>query len=154
MKRVKEHRKAHPENVMQVRYEDLARDTEATLQRVCRFIEVPFESVIADVPHVNRSETPYNASSDTRGINASRVFYYRDVLSEEEEWCARRLVPRALLEELYPDLPPASGRFSKRSLSTMVQILSKGLIAASKEHLRRLRANPRHTVARLWDRLR
>jgi hypothetical protein len=56
------------------------------LQRICAFIDIPFDPSITQVAHVNRSETPYNASSETQGINASRVFYYRDVLSAEEEW--------------------------------------------------------------------
>jgi hypothetical protein len=153
MKRVKQHREAHPENVLRVRYEDLARDTEATLQRICAFIEIPFDPSITRVSHVNRSETPYNSSSAVRGINASRVFYYRDVLSEAEEWCVRRLVSRSLLKERYPDLPPTSDRFSTQSLATTARILLNGLASTSGEHWQRLRSNPRHTVARLWERL-
>ena len=59
------------------------------------------------MPHVNRSETPYNQERDTAGINASHAHYYSDVLSPEQEATVRAWTSTELLERCYPDLPTA-----------------------------------------------
>ena len=45
--RVQEHLMDH---YLEVRYEDLVADTEATLRRVCEFLELPFDPAMVDPP--------------------------------------------------------------------------------------------------------
>ena len=70
--------------------------------------------LVADRPVGSRQIPRLRVGRGEVSINASRVFYYRDVLSEAEEWWVRRLVFRPLLEEIYSNLPPPAGHFSAK----------------------------------------
>jgi hypothetical protein len=149
----REHQRAHPERFLLVRYEDLARQPRDMLTRIFDFAGLTFDPAYLQVDHVNRSETPYNDTSRQRGINTSRVFYYDEELSPTEEQCVRFLANRSLLEALYADLPPPRAPSVLRSLPVMAKLLASGGTHLAKDHLQQLRAHPRHTAQRVWERL-
>ena len=43
-------------HLLEVRFEDLIAEPEATLRRVCEFIELPFEAAMVDPPERSRIE--------------------------------------------------------------------------------------------------
>ena len=123
---------------MLLRYEDLVRDPEASVRSVCTFCGLPYDASYLDVPHVNKSETPYNWSSEDRGISASRVFYYRDTLSPVEEEAVRLVISRPTLKRLYPELVEgADARHVKERLQA-VSLLASSATALLTEEGRRL----------------
>jgi len=141
------------ERVRLVRYEDLVRTPGPELRAVCAFADLTFDDTLLDVPHVNRSETPYNTNSDTRGINDSRVHYYQDVLSPEEEAVVRHWVDREKFRTAYPDFPvprshSTAGKIKHTSLAIggLVQTLAS-------DHGGKLFRDPRHVLDRIRRRL-
>jgi hypothetical protein len=74
------------------------------LRRLFSFLDLRWDERYLDIPYVNRSETPFNLESDARGINQTRVFYYRGILSEAEELTVRAFGGTRLLATYYPEL--------------------------------------------------
>ncbi len=103
-------REAHPDRVLIVRYEDMASRPVETFRAVFDFAGVPFREAYLDVPHVNRSEAKQTRTSETRGLNASRVYYYPGVLTGPEVAAVDMLVWKEKLDEYYPDLPHSGER--------------------------------------------
>jgi hypothetical protein len=101
---------------------------------------------------VNRSESPYNQSSTQRGIDSSRLGYYRTTLSDMEIQAVRSLVADPLVAHLYPDL------LDETQTSLPGGVYAAGLAAAGAmtvggQHLRTLVSDPHHTVQRVQKRL-
>lgn len=149
-----EYQQTHPERVLLIRYEDLVQQPLSVSERVFDFIDLSFDSSYTQVDHVNRSETPYNDTSQQHGINESRVFYYPGELSPEEEQCVRTLSNRSLLSALYADLPPPRMPSTFRHLPTMMKLLVSGGVHLATDHWRQFRAAPRHAIRRVYERLR
>ncbi len=97
---------AHPDRIRIVRYEDMVTKPVETFREVFDFVGVPFREQYLEIPHVNRSEAHQIRTSETRGINKSRVYYYVDVLRPSEIAALDLLVSRQKIREMYPDLPP------------------------------------------------
>ncbi len=51
------HMKDHPQDYLVVRFEDLVRDTEETVRRVCEFIDEPFDPVMLELPAAPKMKT-------------------------------------------------------------------------------------------------
>jgi hypothetical protein len=117
-----------------VRYEDLVRRPETVLRELCCFADLPFTKRLLNVPHVNRSETPYNTDSDTGGFDDSRVYYYHDELSPEEEAVARQLVNSDRLQALYPALPPAREYQRGAQARLMLSVVGKSVGSIIADH--------------------
>lgn len=63
-------RNVHPEHMLQVRYEDLSSNPKAVLNRVCDFLEIPFEEAMTEYSlgerhTINGNDTRFSRS---RGI--------------------------------------------------------------------------------------
>jgi hypothetical protein len=146
--------KADPERVRLFRYEDLVQAPRETMREICSFADLEFKDDLLEVPHVNRSETPYNQESDTAGINASRVHYYSDVLSPEEEATVRAWTSTELLERCYPDLPTARASYDTTArVLTTVQALGAGAQTILVDHAGSLVSKSRHVFDRIRRRL-
>ncbi len=118
-------RETHPDRFLIVRYEDLVARPAETMRGVFAFAGVPFEERYLDVPHVNPSEAPGQRTSEVRGLNPSRIYYYRGILAPAEVAAVDTLVWTEKLLEHYPDLPhrgqrhPISARIGALGLLAM-----------------------------------
>lgn len=113
-----------PDRVHVLRYEDLVQNPEGTTRRLCAFLNVQYDPQLLEVPHINPSENPYKMVAGSRGINRSRLFYFRDILSPAEVSAIRMLIPRGQLEAHYADLPHLAA-----STSAAARLGACGLIA-------------------------
>jgi hypothetical protein len=152
VKRALRLRAEQPERFLLLRYEDLVRHPELVIREACTFCGLPYDASYLDIPHVNKSDSPYNRSSERRGVTASRVFYYRDILSPSEEAAVRFAVDGKALANLYPELAETDGQTGGRE-----QIRAMGLLASSAallvaEEGRRLMRKPAQTITRLTNR--
>ncbi len=117
---------AYPNRFLIVRYEDMVAKPVETFRAIFDFAGVPFQARYLDVPHVNRSEAHQTRTSETRGLNPSRVYYYTGILSPAETVVLDILVWKEKVLEYYPDLPRCQG---EPRLSTRIKAL--GLLATS-----------------------
>ena len=142
----------HPDRLLVVRYEQFVQESYQKMAEVCDFCDLPFRESYLEVPHVNRSESPYNQTSTTEGISGSRVGYYQDVLGNTEIGAVRTLVDDRLLETLYPDhLHNTEASLSAASYAAGLAI--SGGARVVKEHTVTLLRDPRHTIQRVKKRL-
>jgi hypothetical protein len=152
VKRALRLRAERPESFLLLRYEDLVTDPESVIQETCAFCDLPYDASYLDIPHVNKSDSPYNRSSERRGLSASRVFYYRDLLSPTEEAAVRLATDDALLRDLYPELDAANGPSGGRARVRALGLLaSSAALLVSKEGKRIVEA-PLRSVRRITDR--
>jgi hypothetical protein len=142
-----------PERVKVVRYEDLVRVPQETMREICSFVDIEFEDDLLEIPHVNRSETPYNQESDTSGINASRVHYYSEVLTPEEETVVRTWSDDELLARCYSDLPTARECGAIPRILTASQALLGSARTLLMDHVGILASEPRHVFDRIHRRI-
>ncbi len=140
-----------PERLMVLRYEDLVSEPEASIRSVCAFCDLPFDRTYLDVPHVNKSENPYNLESEQKGLNASRVFYYRDVLDPVEIAAVRLATDAKLVGQLYPELQSAEASVGNTARALGLLARSAASLAAGES--RRLVENPSHAFRRALRRL-
>lgn len=138
---------------LNVRYEDLVEKPEPVLCEICQFVDLPFEETLLKVPHVNRSETPYNTESSTTGLDDSRVYYYKDVLSPEEEAIVRAWIDTDCLQSVYPNLPEPRDNRTVRQVGLMVQAVGGLLQTLTADHAATLMQNPGHVLDRIRRRI-
>ncbi len=138
---------------LNVRYEDLVEKPEPTLREICQFVDLPFEETLLKVPHVNRSETPYNTESSTTGLDDSRVYYYRDVLSPEEEAVVRAWTDAECLQSTYPNLPEPREHRAARQVSSTVRAVGGLVQTLAADHAATLVQNPGHVLDRILRRI-
>ena len=144
---------ADDRRVLLLRYEDLVQHAEERLREVCRFADLRFDEALLEVPHVNRSETPYSRGGEEKGLDASRIHYYRDVLTPEEEAVVRAWTETDRLRSTYPDLPDArEARFGTR-MGTTVRSLGQTLQTLVADHASMLMRDPRHVLDRIRRRI-
>ena len=142
----------HPENVSIVRYEDFVEFPEQALEAICSFCDLAFRSDFLEIHHVNRSESPYNQSSSEKGINASRVGYYEETLTDMEVRAVRALVDDHLVGRVYPEMSgKASSSLSGTSYATALATVAA--LSVGGQHLQALLSNPHHALHRVKKRL-
>jgi hypothetical protein len=138
-----------PERFHVVRYEDLVRKPEETVREICSFCRIRYRGACLDIPHVNRSETPYNRESETKGMRDDRVFYFTRHLSNEEVSALRTLVGSEILEELYADLPSVGDGARHQEVIELARILGRGWFHLLADQGRLFLTEPR----RAWNRV-
>ncbi|MCS3650101.1 hypothetical protein GGQ08_001395 [Salinibacter ruber] len=141
----------HPKSLSLIRYEDLVRTPRQEMKRICTFCDLSFDEACLRVPHVNRSESPYNQSSSQQGIQSSRVGYYEQTLTGSEISVVGTLIESELVKEFYNDTDVPS--VSLASMTRAALLTMKGGLVASGEHLRALLQHPSHVLHRVWRRL-
>jgi hypothetical protein len=98
-----------PDRFRVVKYEEMTTEPERTVRELFEFLGIEFEPGVLDVPHVNRAETRYSLTGDGKGLNRSRVYYYREHLRACEIASLDGLAVlggmRGELRRRYPDLP-------------------------------------------------
>ncbi len=149
----REYRDRYPDQFRIVRYEDLVRQPAHVVESICEFTDLEFEPEYLDVQHVNPSENPYSTNTGRRGIDDSRVGYFRRVLDAPERQAIRLLAPEADMADLYPEMladeqPP--GPEGYRRAAQLVGMSARDLAV---EHGRKLWSSPVHTVDRIYRRL-
>lgn len=139
--------------VLLLRYEDLVRKPEPLLRKVCSFAGLSFNEALLEVPHVNRAETPYNTESSAKGLDDSRVYCYRDVLSPEEEAVVRSWADTDRLQSAYPDLPTPRVHGAARQIGLTLQAVGGLIQTLAVDHTSSLVQNPRHVLERIRRRI-
>lgn len=147
------HRWSDEERVQLVRYEDLVRQPESCLREVCSFAGLTFDKALLKVPHVNRSETPYNRDSPATGLDDSRVYYYRDVLTPEEEAVVRAWVNTDRLQSAYPDLPAPREHGAVRRSGLMIRAMGGLVQTLAADHASALIQSPGYVLDRVRRRI-
>jgi hypothetical protein len=138
-------------NLLVVRYEDLATKPMATLPLVFHFAGLEFDPSYLDIPHVNRSETPYNLDGETAGINGGRVHYFRQVLSRRDQRVVRGMISKDLLRQLYPEL--CAGGSEPWFSFDAASVRMRGAAAVIREQISLVRQDPKHAINRIWRRV-
>lgn len=109
-----EARRAYPENILTVRYEDLAADPEATVQHICEFVGLPFQPEMLAVGWVNsatQAQEGKPASQPGKGVSKAAVEKWRKSLSPEEIYLCQRLGRKEMEQLGYLPTPvPSSAR--------------------------------------------
>ncbi|MCS4142567.1 sulfotransferase family protein [Salinibacter ruber] len=140
----------YPEHIQLVRYEDLVVSPTDTFRGICEFCGVAFQENCMDIPHVNRSETPFNQQSESRGTSTDRVFYFTDVLSPSEQTVVERLVAADPFRQLYPDLPSVAKGRAIQTAAEFGTVIGQGAMHISRSQIGRVAENPSWA----WNRLR
>lgn len=140
---------ADDQRVLLLRYEDLVQHAEERLRKVCQFANLKFDEALLEVPHVNRSETPYSQGGEEKGLDASRIHYYREVLTPEEESIVRAWVAMDRLQSIYPDLPDAREVGVGSRMGATIRSLSQTLQTLVVDHTSMLIRDPRHVMDRI-----
>jgi len=138
---------------LNVRYEDLVEQPTSVLREICQFADLPFEEALLKIPHVNRSETPYNTESSTTGLDDSRVYYYRDVLSAEEEAVVRAWTDTECLRSAYPNLPEPREHRTARQIGPTARAVGGLVHTLAADHAATLMQNPGHVLDRIRRRI-
>ncbi|MCH8822779.1 MAG: sulfotransferase [Planctomycetes bacterium] len=112
--------KKFPDRFLMKRYEDMVSMPEQVFKEIFNFMGLPFSEDYLNVPHVNRSEKEYTRTSEKRGFNASRLYYYKEVLKPVEIQVVDMLTWKEPMNEYYPDMPH---RDDVISLSTRILAL-------------------------------
>lgn len=142
-----------PANVQIHRYEDLVRHPEKELRAIKGFCKLEYSPDCLEIPHINPSEDPYTETGEASGPNASRVFYYPDVLTPTNEMAVRTLASQELLEEFYPDLPSPRDAYDWRGWQRAGILVGGSIVQAARQHAGTVFQNPGRTVRRLKNRL-
>ena len=116
-----------PDRFRIVRYEDLATKPVESFAGVFAFLGLPFDEAYLDVPHINRAEAYQTRTSKSRGMVASRVNYYPEVLNPAQIAAMDMLAWQEKVREYYPDLPHQQSQ--RAGLGTRVRAL--GIVAMS-----------------------
>ncbi len=96
-------RRRFPGRVLTVRYEDMVGDSAATIQHICRFLDVPFRPEFLEVGWVNAtSKTSANAGD---GISRAAVDRWKQSLTPEEIYVCQMALRRELKEFGYAAEP-------------------------------------------------
>jgi hypothetical protein len=145
----------YPDRVRIVKYEDMVRCPEDAVPDLFRFAGLEYQEHFGNVSHVNRSDDARaNIDNGTlqKGLNASRVQYYRQVLSPAQQHAVRSLMPQKLVRDLYPDLP---GR-SAVSLAQRCRAQGHKLVCALRlirRYAKELARQPKQNARRIWRRV-
>lgn len=141
-----------PDRFRIVRYEDLTTEPEKTARDLLSFLGLPFDPACLDVPHVNRSETKYSLTGDGKGLNRSRVYYYRDNL-DGADMAALDMVVTGLVDTYYPDLPHRGRSFGAAAKARGLLRLAGGVGRYAWMYATRIRRTPLHLIKRTIRRL-
>jgi len=111
-----------------ITYERLVRDTVGTMQTVCRFLQVPYDPVVA-TPTVLGAEYSGNSRYDAalKGVSEAAVGRYRDVLSGPRLERAETLLAPALSAGGYAPTHTTRTRRHPIDRAAITMILASGL---------------------------
>ncbi|WP_263785007.1 sulfotransferase family protein [Salinibacter grassmerensis] len=139
--------------ILIVKYEDIVKKPNRELKKVSSFLDIDYTDSFLDIPHVNRSETPYNKKSDERGLNSDRVFYFVNELTTEEAASVRWLVDEELLQKVYPDLSGGKDVGTIETLTKVLSITFTGITHLFKDQGSLFLTEPQRALSRLRLRL-
>jgi len=142
-----------PERVRLVRYEDMVQ-TDGVVEQLFDFVGVPFDPSYLQVSHVNQSDHPTpgtDQETKRKGLNASRVGYYSEVLSESQLRAVRSLLPRDRLQTWYPDLDVSAIGSGSWGKAQVYRLQCGGRLL--NRCLRKMMNSPVPTLHRVWKRV-
>lgn len=134
-------KKRFPDRFMILRYEDMVSKPQQVFEEIFKFVGVPFNEDYLDVPHVNKSDKRQTQATATRGFNASRLYYYKEVLKPAEMLVVDMLSWKEPLVEYYPDMPHREDAVSFGTRISALFILAWSPVPFIKQQLRFLFKN-------------
>jgi hypothetical protein len=78
------HARRHPDAYLIVRFEDLVLDTEATLRRVCRFLDAPFTVTMLDMEAAPKLRAQLTSNGREPRLSPDYIGGYRDRVEPAE----------------------------------------------------------------------
>jgi len=145
----------YPDRVRIVKYEDMVRRPGNVVPELFQFAGLEYQERFGNVSHLNRSDDArpkIDNETPQKGLNASRVQYYRQVLSPAQQHAARSLIPRRIVSDFYPDLP----RQSAVSLTQRCRAQGHKLVCALRlirRYAKELARQPKQNTRRIWRRV-
>jgi len=112
--------------VLRMRYEDLVRDPEAQVRRLCAHAGIHYDPALLDVPRSNSSFTPDAETGAKRGISAGSVDRWKTALTPTEIWIAERVTGRCMHEFGYERSNSAAARPS------LIELMAIGAVLPSR----------------------
>ena len=129
-------RRDRPQNIITVRYEDLAVNPVETLQRICRFTGLDYSDDMLEVGWVNAatqmSEAGSNAQAPRVGVSTTAIEKWRKSLEEDEIFLAQAILKSEMREMGYQPIRTSLGAKMKSPLLVggaavnLTQRMSKG----------------------------
>jgi hypothetical protein len=112
--------------VLRMRYEDLVREPDAQVRRLCAHVGITYIPDMLDVPRSNSSFTPDAETTAKRGITRGSIDRWKTSLTPTEIWIAERITGRCMDEFEYE-------RTSNQDLRpSPVELLSIGAMLPSR----------------------
>ncbi len=109
------------DQVLTVHYEDLVREPEVQVRRLCDHVGIPFDAAMLDVDSSNSSFVPEGRTAPQPGIVSSSVDRWRTDLSPTELWLGERVFGSLRARLGYPP-PVEDGARLKPSMLELVWI--------------------------------
>jgi hypothetical protein len=143
----------YPDQFLVFRYEDICVSPKEEVEKVCAFLGVKFSNLYGNISHVNKSEDKHSIDINSRGVDSSRVFYYKDVLGERQEMGVRILASSDIITRLYSDLPSTDGQASRWSQVYAKKLLMSGILDTFLRPIRRKNRSFSEVADRIWQRV-
>ena len=147
------YRQKYQQRFLIAKYENLIRNPEETIKRICSFCNIEFVSEMLSADRVNTSDSPYSGETGKGGFDEGRICYYTEVLSRAERRVVYSVTSSASLEAWYPDLIEQNCK-QPFSAATLLTFIGEALADLAVDHGQRLFEAPGPTVRRIVRRLR
>jgi len=150
--------KRYPDQFLVFRYEDVCSSPKKEIEKIYTFLGLRFNNSYSDILHVNKSENKHSIDINSRGVDSSRVFYYKDVLGRRQEMGALILASSDITTKLYSDLPSINspstdGRASGGAQIYAKKLLLSGILDTFLRPIRRRNRSFSELVHRIWQRM-
>ena len=142
-----------PGRIHIIKYEDLVTDPQPPIEALCTFLGVRFTSELLEVPHINPSENHFKVIEGSKGINASRLYYYMNLLSRSDIAAVQMLAAKDLLRKYYPTLPHNTQPLSTGARCVGLWLIFTGLLRYGIDRIRWARRMNSSFIRRTYRRL-
>lgn len=113
-------RRNRPQNIITIRYEDLATNPTEILQQICRFTDLEYSDDMLEVGWVNAATQMSEATSNTQaprvGVSTTAIEKWRKSLEEDEIFMAQAILRSEMREMEYQPIPTSLGAKMKSPL--------------------------------------
>lgn len=115
---------SYQDRILTIRYEDLTSQSEATVRKICEFLEIPFVPEMMDADQENVAERDKQETKVGTGILSTSIGRWKSTLSPGEKALANRLLRVELQQHGY-QVPALSTLDRVRSIWTLIRSLPK-----------------------------
>lgn len=141
----------HPERFHILRYETMVSDDEA-LPRLLPKLGVEFDPSLLQVGYTNRADRPHEELDDESGLDSSRIFRFKTVLSESQKLAIWSLIPPTDINDFYPNLSPPDNPTWMHKLGSIAHKM-RSILTLFRWWTHRFFADPAYALRRFLRRL-